>query len=168
MLWWVVQGEAFSYTVPTRSAANQLYIEELDRIVLTEKVGCVGLVGPLPARMTLSTFVSRLQVSQRSFVNHREVRKAAITTRVIQLVHEVLDKVSSSHINPLLLRAKSSHGRLSSVVWCWQGIHITKRDMFYTDVKLFKQQARHSPSPSIRISWPASFMSRLTAGLTHV
>ena len=34
-----LQGEGFSYEVPTRSATNQLYIAELDRIVLSDKVG---------------------------------------------------------------------------------------------------------------------------------
>lgn len=32
------QGEGFTYEVPTRSAINQLYIAELDRIVLSDKV----------------------------------------------------------------------------------------------------------------------------------
>jgi DNA topoisomerase VI subunit A len=40
------------------------------------------------------------------------VRKAALTARVLSLVHEVVSK----------------------------GIHITKRDLFYTDVKLFAKQ----------------------------
>jgi len=52
------------------------------------------------------------KVSKRSFMNTSHVRKTAITARVMQLVHEVLSK----------------------------GIHITKRDLFYTDVKLFKEQ----------------------------
>jgi meiotic recombination protein SPO11 len=63
-------------------------VEELDRIVLKD------------------------QRSVRSFTNVTQVRKVAITTRVMQLVHEVLSK----------------------------GIHVTKRDMFYTDVKLFSKQ----------------------------
>ena len=50
--------------------------------------------------------------SKRSFVNVSETRKTAITTRVMQLIHTILGK----------------------------GIHITKRDLFYTDVKLFVQQ----------------------------
>lgn len=33
------------------------------------------------------------QVAQRAFLNPREVRKTAITTRIMQLVHEVLSKV---------------------------------------------------------------------------
>ncbi|KAL3922180.1 MAG: hypothetical protein SGARI_006513 [Bacillariaceae sp.] len=49
----------------------------------------------------------------RSFVNVRESRKSAITLRVMQLLHAVLVK----------------------------RIHITKRDLFYTDVKLFVDQA---------------------------
>ncbi|CAM9894667.1 unnamed protein product, partial [Hapterophycus canaliculatus] len=53
------------------------------------------------------------QVSQRNFVSTAMARKTAITTRVVGLVHQVLGK----------------------------GIHITKRDMFYTDVKLFKDQS---------------------------
>lgn len=53
-----------------------------------------------------------MQVSRRQFLNTAHARKAAITTRVVQLVHEVVSK----------------------------RIHITKRDLFYTDVKLFKDQ----------------------------
>jgi meiotic recombination protein SPO11 len=49
----------------------------------------------------------------RSFLNVKESRKTAITMRVMQLVHSVLMK----------------------------RIHITKRDLFYTDVKLFVDQA---------------------------
>jgi meiotic recombination protein SPO11 len=49
----------------------------------------------------------------RSFLNVRESRKSAITLRVMQLLHAVLVK----------------------------RIHITKRDLFYTDVKLFVDQA---------------------------
>lgn len=49
----------------------------------------------------------------RNFTNVRESRKSAITLRVMQLLHAVLVK----------------------------RIHITKRDLFYTDVKLFVDQA---------------------------
>ena len=51
--------------------------------------------------------------STRSFLNAKESRKSAITLRVLQLLHAVLVKK----------------------------IHITKRDLFYTDVKLFVDQA---------------------------
>jgi meiotic recombination protein SPO11 len=84
----IVAGEGFRFVVPTRSASNQMYVEELDRIVLKDKV------------------------SQRVFANTATVRKTAITTRVLGIVWEL----------------------------CRKGIHITKRDMFYTDVKLFKSQ----------------------------
>jgi meiotic recombination protein SPO11 len=48
----------------------------------------------------------------RSFLNVKEARKSAITLRVMELLHQVLSKK----------------------------IHITKRDLFYTDVKLFVDQ----------------------------
>jgi hypothetical protein len=51
--------------------------------------------------------------STRSFLNVKESRKTAVTMRVFQLIHAVLVK----------------------------RIHITKRDLFYTDVKLFVDQA---------------------------
>lgn len=51
--------------------------------------------------------------STRSFLNVKESRKTAITMRVMQLLQTVLMKK----------------------------IHITKRDLFYTDVKLFVDQA---------------------------
>ena len=47
-----------------------------------------------------------------TFHNTSSVRKVAILTRVMQLIHGVLTR----------------------------GIHVTKRDLFYTDVKLFRDQ----------------------------
>lgn len=84
----IIKHGDFRFAVPTRSASNQIYVPELDRIVLADKV------------------------SQRHFANTATARKAAISTRVLQLVHQVLAK----------------------------NIHVTKRDLFYTDVKLFKEQ----------------------------
>ena len=84
----IVTNGSFELLIPNRSSSNQRYIEELDRTVLGDKM------------------------SKRAFLNTSHVRKAAITTKVVELVHEVLSK----------------------------GIHITKRDLFYTDVKLFKDQ----------------------------
>ncbi|CAE7812034.1 TOP6A [Symbiodinium sp. KB8] len=84
----ILEGHGFAYAVPNRGASNQMYIAELDRIVLRDKL------------------------SVRPFVGTSTVRKTAIMTRVMQLVHEVLSK----------------------------NIHTTKRDLFYTDVKLFKSQ----------------------------
>ena len=74
--------------MPSRANSNQLYVPELDRIVLKNAT------------------------TTRSLANVATVRKAAITTRVLQLVHEVVSK----------------------------HIHITKRDLFYTDVRLFQKQ----------------------------
>lgn len=77
----IMSNNSFELTVPSRQSTNQKYIEEIDRIVLGDKV------------------------SKRQFLNTSHVRKTAITTRVVQLIHEVVRK----------------------------GIHITKRDLFYTD-----------------------------------
>ena len=60
----------------------------------------------------LDRIVLKDKVTERPFVNVGSVRKTVIMTRVMELVHQMLRK----------------------------GIHTTKRDMFYTDVKLFKQQ----------------------------
>ncbi|PXF45475.1 DNA topoisomerase 6 subunit A [Gracilariopsis chorda] len=84
----ILDGRGFRYVVPTRSAGNQLYVEELDRIVLKDKT------------------------SVRAFANTSTVRKTAITTRVMGLVWEL----------------------------CKKRIHTTKRDLYYTDVKLFRTQ----------------------------
>lgn len=40
----IVGGKGFSFRVPTRSSGNQKYVEELDRIVLGDKVLCVQMV----------------------------------------------------------------------------------------------------------------------------
>lgn len=85
----VLDKRGFQLDIPSRAASNQVYIPELDRIVLGDKRGT------------------------RSFLNVKESRKSAITTRVMHLLHTVLQK----------------------------RIHITKRDLFYTDVKLFVDQS---------------------------
>ncbi|RDX66890.1 DNA topoisomerase 6 subunit A [Mucuna pruriens] len=84
----ILSGQGFSFDVPSRSSANQLYVPELDRIVLKDKS------------------------SLRPFANISTVRKSAITARILQLIHQL----------------------------CLKGIHVTKRDLFYTDVKLFQDQ----------------------------
>ncbi|XP_059305716.1 DNA topoisomerase 6 subunit A [Lycium ferocissimum] len=86
----ILSGEGFSFSVPSRSSANQLYVSELDRIVLKDKS------------------------SLRNFGNVSTVRKATITLRILQLVHQL----------------------------CTSNIHVTKRDLFYTDVKLFQDQSQ--------------------------
>ncbi|MCO5601981.1 hypothetical protein L7F22_056108 [Adiantum nelumboides] len=78
---YILAGHGFGFSVPSRSGANQLYVPELDRIVLKDKS------------------------SVREFANSSSVRKTAITTRIKQ-------------------------------------IHVTKRDLFYTDVKLFQDQGQ--------------------------
>lgn len=82
----ILRGEGFSYGIPSRSKGNQVYVPELDRIVLKDSK------------------------SQRPFASTSTCRKAVITTRILQLIHEL----------------------------CLKRIHVTKRDLFYTDVKLFE------------------------------
>ena len=92
----ILQGEGFSYSIPSRTKGNQLYVPELDRIVLKDST------------------------SSRPFANTATCRKAVITTRILGLVHEL----------------------------CKKQIHVTKRDLFYTDVKLFEVNPASS-SPNI-------------------
>jgi hypothetical protein len=84
----ILSGHGFSYSVPSRSSGNQLYVPELDRIVLKDNK------------------------TVREFAHIKNGRKAAITTRILGLVYEL----------------------------CKKQIHVTKRDLFYTDVKLFTKQ----------------------------
>jgi meiotic recombination protein SPO11 len=84
----VADGKGFAFDVPSRNVGNQLYVPELDRIVLKDK----------------STI--------REFASVKHSRKVAIMTRILQLIYEL----------------------------CAKRIHVTKRDLFYTDVKLFKTQ----------------------------
>ena len=84
----ILADEAFGYSLPSRGNTDQVYVEQLDRIVLKEKHAFT------------------------TFHNTSSVRKVAILTRVMQLIHGVLTR----------------------------GIHVTKRDLFYTDVKLFRDQ----------------------------
>ena len=79
----------FSFTVPSRAQSNQVYVPELDRIVL------------------------KTAATTREFGRTASVRKTAITARILGLAYSLLQR----------------------------GIHITKRDLFYTDVKLFVKQA---------------------------
>ncbi|XP_058109983.1 DNA topoisomerase 6 subunit A [Magnolia sinica] len=86
----ILSGRGFSFSVPARGSSNQVYIPELDRIVLKDKP------------------------SVRSFSSVSTVRKTTITARVLSLVHQLALK----------------------------NIHVTKRDLFYTDVKLFGDQSQ--------------------------
>ncbi|KAK2999790.1 hypothetical protein RJ639_022853 [Escallonia herrerae] len=86
----ILSGQGFSFTVPSRSSANQLYVPELDRIVLKDKT------------------------SLRPYSSVSTVRKTTITTRILHLIHQL----------------------------CLKNIHVTKRDLFYTDVKLFQDQTQ--------------------------
>lgn len=84
----LMRDEGMCFKIPSRSSSNQIYVKELDRIVLKN------------------------QFSNREFANIKNARKAAITMRVLNIVYET--------------RCKN--------------ISVTKRDLFYTDVKLFKDQ----------------------------
>jgi hypothetical protein len=53
------------FEIPSRSSTNQLYVPELDRIVL------------------------RSSLKSRPFAGTASVRKTTITTRVMELIHEV-------------------------------------------------------------------------------
>lgn len=57
--------------------------------------------------------VLRENMTTREFNDQGQVTKTTIMTRILQLVHEL----------------------------CIKGIHVTKRDLFYTDVKLFEVSA---------------------------
>lgn len=63
-----------------------------------------------PPALTTSLQVLRESMAIREFNDQGQVNKTTIMTRILQLVHEL----------------------------CIKGIHVTKRDMFYTDVKLFE------------------------------
>uniref|UniRef100_A0A6U0QXW6 DNA topoisomerase 6 subunit A n=1 Tax=Micromonas pusilla TaxID=38833 RepID=A0A6U0QXW6_MICPS len=84
----ILDGDGFGFSLPCRGNGDQVYVDELDRIVLKDKYALI------------------------SFSSTSSVRKVAILTRVMQLIHGVLCR----------------------------GIHVTKRDLFYTDVKLFRYQ----------------------------
>ena len=84
----VLRGAGFSFDVPSRAKGNQLYVPQLDRIVLKDSM------------------------SARPFASTATCRKSVITARILGLVHEL----------------------------CRKRIHVTKRDLFYTDVKLFEDQ----------------------------
>ena len=84
----IISGQGFHYEVPSRGGKNQMYVPELDRIVLKDKV------------------------ADRVFASIKNGRKVALTSRVLSLVYEL----------------------------CLKRIHVTKRDLFYTDAKLFEKQ----------------------------
>jgi hypothetical protein len=62
----IMSGQSFSFMVPNRASSNQLYVPELDRIVLKAKT------------------------SSRSFNSTSQVRKTTIMTRVMEMLHQVL------------------------------------------------------------------------------
>lgn len=61
----------------------------------------------------LDRIVLKDSSSRRPFGSSQQCRKTAVTTRILSLVHEL----------------------------CLKRIHVTKRDLFYTDVKLFEARA---------------------------
>ena len=96
---------------------------EIERIALAATLSIMrgeGFSYTMPARTSsnmvyvaeLDRLVLRDKTVERVFANASSARKTAITTRVLQIILEL----------------------------CSKGIHVTKRDLFYTDVKLFKQQ----------------------------
>jgi len=84
----IMKGEGFKFNVPNRKSTNQIYVPELDRIVL------------------------RNDYKVRDFVNVKNARKCAIMIRILSIIYES----------------------------CVKNIHITKRYLFYQDVKLFTKQ----------------------------
>ena len=74
---------------------------------------------------------------EQSYMNVGSVRKTAITTRVMELVHQVC--LMTTGTDSAAVKRRSPRPSLSSQV-VKKGIHITKRDLFYTDVNLFKDQ----------------------------
>ena len=101
---------------PARAASNQIYVPELDRIVLGDKRGTRSFLNVkvriLYSHMWILYTINCNMIFNNISCKSQESRKAAITTRVLELLHKVLSK----------------------------RIHITKRDLFYTDVKLFVDQ----------------------------
>jgi len=84
----ILAGEGYGLRVPSRTSQNQLYVPELDRLVLRDAA------------------------SLRKFGNRNETRKVVVMTKVLELVHQL----------------------------CAKDITATKRDVFYSDVKLFRKQ----------------------------
>jgi len=78
----------------------------------------------------LDRIVLKDACGQRPFANTQTNRKAVITTRVLGLVHEL----------------------------CQKRIHVTKRDLFYTDVKLFQARTRRPRLAGSRVSARAAHL----------
>ena len=68
----IVRGDGYSFTMPARTSSNMVYVAELDRLVLRDKM------------------------LERVFANASSARKTAITTRVLQLVMELCSRASTS------------------------------------------------------------------------
>ena len=117
-------GNGFNFQVPVSSTANVMFVKELDRIVLKDKV---------TERNFASLGSVRYPSSARAHSPHLlsgARSKTALMTRALELVHEV----SACMIHP----TKSPEYVQQQI--CSKGIHVTKRDLFYTDVKLFVKQ----------------------------
>lgn len=97
-------------------ASIEIIITKVATSILKEN----GLSYSVPSRSSnnqkyvaeLDRIVLLGRVTERVFSNVKATRKTAITTRILQLVYEI----------------------------CSKRIHVTKRDLFYTDVKLFIKQ----------------------------
>lgn len=121
----VMAKQGFTMDIPSRASSNQVYVKEWDRIVLGDKRSSRSFLNvkvracqrPLHHSHHILVPCSCIVASHSHAVTTilvlQESRKSAITLRVLQLLHAVLMK----------------------------RIHITKRDLFYTDVKLFVDQS---------------------------
>jgi meiotic recombination protein SPO11 len=121
----VMAKQGFSMEIPSRAASNQIYVKEWDRIVLggkrmersfTNVKVCTNILNIDSSKNTLvlcAPCFSHVIYCNATTLSLQESRKSAITLRVMQFLYAVLVK----------------------------RIHITKRDLFYTDVKLFVDQA---------------------------
>jgi hypothetical protein len=135
----ILAGDGFAFDVPSRAKANQVYVKVRRGLEGRRRcggvrrrcaAGCAGFFSYVwtwrqqtnkrhnPTNQTqtqttkqeLDRIVLREASSKRPFASTASCRKAAVTARILQLVHEL----------------------------CAKRIHVTKRDLFYTDVKLFE------------------------------
>ena len=110
----IMAGNGYSFDVPSRGSTNQVCVHicflgsnEKSREMLKKEFLLLQIYIP-----ELDRIVLKDKLSTRHFSSTSTVRKVTIMTRILQLVHQI----------------------------CSRGIHVTKRDLFYTDVKLFQGQ----------------------------
>ena len=160
----ILQGNGLRYTLAQRGTAGQTaqYVEELDRNYL------------------------EYRKMMREFADASQVKKTTMMTRLMQVPTLVPASARGRDCVFLSSGVGEAGGNSADISrfapqlvreMCVKGIHSTKRDLFYADVKLFEKQNNSDGileelavmfgcTRQVRTSWPTWLPDTLSPSLT--